>query len=68
MPLNSQAIATKMGPSKAFNTMDVEIEEIVKEIMEEGGLLSEEVNAINYYLDNKKSDDLQQENIIVEAL
>ena len=60
-------MATKMGPSKAFKAIDVEVEEIVEEIMEDGGLPTEEVDAIHYYVEYERSD-LQRESVAIEAL
>ena len=52
--LNPHAMIDKMEPSKPFQPMDIEVEEIEMEIMEEGGIPSQEVGAIHYFVENEE--------------
>ena len=66
----------KMGPSKGFKPMEVEVEEIIEEILEEGGLPRVEVNVTRYFVCHEESGDAQksllrdgiQENMAVDGL
>ena len=64
-PLNPHAMIDKMGPSKPFLPMDIEVEEIEMEIMEEGGIPSQEVRAIHYFVKNEEYEsEFQEENTV----
>ena len=42
----------KIGPSKIFKPMEVKVEEIVEEILEQGGLSKAKINSIHYYVEH----------------
>ena len=54
---NSNAMVGKMGPSKGFQLIEVEVQDITEEILEEGGLPTTEVNATHYFVCHEESDD-----------
>ena len=60
-PLNPHAMIDKMGSSKPFLPMDIEVEEIEMEIMEEEGIPSQEVGAIHYFVENEECESEFQE-------
>ena len=53
-------MATRMAPSRAFKPIEVEIQEIQKEIIEEGGLSNVDTNATHYFVEVKGSDGERQ--------
>ena len=50
-PLNSQAMVHKMEPCKTFKSMEIEVEEIVEKILEQGGLSEAKINSTHYYIE-----------------
>ena len=55
-PLNSQAMTKKTRPSKTFKPMDVEVGEYMEEILENGGLPTEN-NSCHYYVEHENNDE-----------
>ena len=47
----------KMGPPYTFKSIDVEVEEYIEVILENGGLFSGENNSIYYYFEHEMSDE-----------
>ena len=52
-----QTMFQNMEPSRIFKPIDVEVEEIVKEIMEDGGIPCAEIPLTQYFIQHEDEDE-----------